>query len=149
MNISSEMDTWTDENLGITSNCIFLLCLNKQGSDITHLEDRGCWHDKQILFMSRRIPQEDDEEYKIDIYMICSFFIPVCLHCLVLHCGLTVLMASLWLAAQPHQAQAKQKPVHIIGSEPLKGNLEAVLFEIKVWEQHKMQLVLLSQYLLM
>lgn len=45
-----------------------------------------------------------------------------------------VLMASLWLAAQPHQAQAEQKPVHIISSQPLEGNLKAILFESMVWE---------------
>lgn len=84
--------------------------------------------------MSGRIPEEDDEEYKLDIYMICSFFIPVCLHCLVLPCGFMVPLASLWLAAQPHQAQAEQKPVHMIGSQSLEGNLKAILFEIMVWE---------------
>lgn len=43
-----------------------------------------------------------------------------------------VLMAILWLAAQPQQTQAEQKPVHIIGSQSLEENLKAILFEIMV-----------------
>lgn len=58
--------------------------------------------------MSRRIPEEDDEEYKSDIYMIHNFF-----HCCVfiLSCASWRLFQELvWLAAQLHQAQAEQKP---------------------------------------
>lgn len=45
-----------------------------------------------------------------------------------------VLMAHLWLAAQPYHGQAEQNTVHIIGSQSLEGNLKAILFEIMVWE---------------
>lgn len=38
--------------------------------------------------MSRRIPEEDDEEYKLDTYMICSYFNS---------CVFTWSCASLWL----------------------------------------------------
>lgn len=78
------MGTWTDENLGITSDCFFFWYLNKQSSAIMLLEDRGCGHSAYNLFKSSTMPEEDDKEYTLDIYMIIyNFFIPVSLRCLV------------------------------------------------------------------